>query len=141
MTEDRDTVTDSRDSVTDRVADRFESDGQESKSDKNAKNVKSSKKAKNSKSAKPGERALQSVKDQWTATSVYLPDDIDKQVDKQFKLLDLDLDDEMTDLRKTRHFYPLLVQAGLRELRNADAEDLLEDLEDIDPDLDEFRTR
>ena len=123
-------MSDGRDEVTDRVASRFDADnddeqeGQPSEanqSDEKAsdQNVMSSQRAKN-------------VKKAWNAKSIYLPDDLDGQLSKAYKRLDLELDDEIDQLKKTRHFYPLVISAGLERLEQMERNELLESIERIE---------
>lgn len=137
-------MTDGRDNVTDRVASRFES-GDDEKS-QNAQKAKNDMKAKNAQNDKSEQRAqssepdLANVKEAWSAKSVYLPDELHDDLGKAFKRLDLDLDDDLEEFRKTRHFYPLLIAAGLERLGSMEREEVIERLEGIDPDLERYLT-
>lgn len=86
------------------------------------------------------DRDVENVKQEWKGTTMYLPDAVKGDVGKAFKQLDLQLDDDLTKFRKTRHFYPLLVEAGKERLESMERDEIMERLERIDPDLDTFRS-
>jgi hypothetical protein len=134
-------MTDDRDDVSDRLARRFDTDdtdddSSEAKSEQRAGNDKNSQNAMN---ARNGKR-VENVKDEWKAKTVYLPENVDSELSKTFKRLDLELDDELTSFRKTRHFYPLLVAVGMERLESMERAELMEQLESLDPDLNEYVT-
>jgi|APHM01.1.fsa_nt_gi hypothetical protein len=123
-------MSDGRDEVTDRVASRFdtdnESDGEEQSSDTTqAEKETSGSSAANSHRAK-------NVKKAWNAKSIYLTDDLDSRLSKAYKRLDLELDDEVDQFKKTRHFYPLVVSAGLERLEKMKRNEVLESMERIE---------
>lgn len=109
-----------------RFGDRDESDkssqsemsSTQSKSDKNDKNAQTSQKTKN-------------VKKEWNVRSFYLDDDLDTTLTTAFKRLDLELSEagEDVDLKKTRHFYPLVVALGLERLEEMEVTEVTEQLE------------
>jgi len=72
------------------------------------------------------------IKKEWNVRSFYLSDDLDDDVTTAFKRLDLDLDgaDTDIDLKKTRHFYPLLVELGLERLEEMEVTEVTERLEE-----------
>lgn len=74
------------------------------------------------------------IKEEWNVRSFYLSDDLDGQLSTAFKRLDLDLSesDSAIDLKKTRHFYPLLVELGLERLEEMDVTEVTERLESKD---------
>lgn len=128
-------MSDGRDDVTDRVASRFGSDDDEEdntpKTSEDDMNVQNSSKASNSQS-------VMNVKNAWRAKTVYLPDSLHDDLGTAYKRLDLDLDDDFNELRKTRHFYPLLVAVGLEQMESMEREEVISVLEGIDPDIDEY---
>lgn len=76
----------------------------------------------------------QNIKKEWNVRSFYLSDDLDAHLSTAFKRLDLDLSesDSDIDLKKTRHFYPLLVELGLEHLEEMDVTEVTERLESKD---------
>lgn len=86
------------------------------------------------------DRDVENVKQEWKGTTMYLPKPLKGDVGKAFKQLDLQLDDDLTKFQKTRHFYPLLVEAGKERLESMESDEIMERLEGIDPDLDSFRS-
>jgi hypothetical protein len=114
-------MTTDRDDVTNRLADRFEDDESDNggPDERNDTNSRSASNAVN-------------VKKEWNAKTVYLSDDLDDQLAKAYKRLDLDLDDDLENLRKTRHFYPLVIQVGLEQLEGMERNELLESIERIE---------
>lgn len=56
-----------------------------------------------------------SIRGEWPNHSFYLPEDeIADDLNSQFKKLDWELSDEYSiDIKKTRHYYPLIVDLGL----------------------------
>lgn len=71
------------------------------------------------------------VKRDWNARSFYLPDALDGDLSTAFKRLDLELAEagsEMT-LKKTRHYYPLIVELGLECMERIEQEELQERIE------------
>ncbi|MDB9281751.1 hypothetical protein PN416_18105 [Halorubrum ezzemoulense] len=65
------------------------------------------------------------IKDEWNGRTIYIPDDVldemeDTYLESQLKLRKAGQD----EFKKNRHFYPLLVQFGVEELSEADAEEI-----------------
>jgi len=62
--------------------------------------------------------------------SIYLPDNLDKELGTTFKRLDLELEEAGVgiDLQKTRHFYPLLIKLGLEQVDKMEPEDVADQL-------------
>jgi len=125
-------MTDGRENVTDRVADRFETDTGDSQSDK---------KTQKAKNAQHSEKDLPNVKEAWSAKSVYLPDDIKQDLEKAYKQLDLELDDDLEQFEKTRHFYPLLIMEGIERMESKESEELIERLGEVDPDFQDYLSK
>ena len=64
-----------------------------------------------------------SVKDDRVGTYMYLPEDQRAELDFAYKELSLTYEREFGDeIEKNRHFYPLLVQAGLEHLDDLDGD-------------------
>lgn len=74
----------------------------------------------------------QNIKKEWNVRSFYLSDDLEKRLTTTFKRLDLDISESESeiDLKKTRHFYPLVVELGLDALESMDVTEVTEILED-----------
>jgi len=113
-----------RNDVTDRVASRFDRDEDDS-------NSKSEENDKGDKSSKNATKAT-NVKEAWNAKSIYLPDDLEGRLGKAYKRLDFELDDDLNEFKKTRHFYPLVVSAGLERIEGMEDEEIIEELERIE---------
>lgn len=126
-------MTNGRDDVSDRMAQRFDNEGGDKKA-QNEENEENNKSSMN-------EMNVQNVKEEWTGKTLYLPDELNSDLSKVYKQLDLELDDALNSFRKTRHFYPLLVTVGKERLESMEQDEIIERLEEIDPDLDEYRTQ
>lgn len=76
----------------------------------------------------------QNIKKEWNVRSFYLNDDLDSDLTTAFKRLDLSLSeaDADVDLKKTRHFYPLIVELGLERLEGMEVTEVTEQLESED---------
>lgn len=122
-------MTDGREDVTERVADRFERDDPDSQKEQ---------KAKKAEKSESSQKDLPNIKEAWAAKSVYLPDELQDDLRKAYKQLDLDLDDDLDQFEKTRHFYPLLVLMGIERVESMESNEIIEQLEEIDPDLDNY---
>lgn len=119
----------SDDELTERMSRRFESEetSDESQTDMSSSQSKPSKKSQNAQKA-------QNIKKEWNVRSFYLDDDLDDELMTAFKRLDLDLSEAESDisLKKTRHFYPLIVQLGLERLERMEVTEVTEALEGTD---------
>jgi hypothetical protein len=73
----------------------------------------------------------QNVKKDWNVRSFYLYDDLDDDLTMAFKRLDLELSetDAEINLKKTRHFYPLIVELGLEQLESMERTEVMDKLE------------
>lgn len=76
----------------------------------------------------------QNIKKEWNVRSFYLNDDLDSDLMTAFKRLDLSLSEADADvnLKKTRHFYPLIVELGLERLEGMEVTEVTEQLESED---------
>jgi hypothetical protein len=121
--------------VKSRFARRFEDDGDESGedersmedvrpgADRNAMNAGTKRKSKRAKN----------VKKEWNAKSVYLPDEIERSLSRTYKKLDWQLDeDEGISIKKTRHYYPLIVRLGLERVESMESTEIKERLEALE---------
>lgn len=118
-------MTDGRNDARERLEGRFD-DNDGAQNDRNSKTEGKSKKEKKSKSSKKAKN----VKKAWNARSVYLPDDLNERVDREFKRLDFELSDSdaIDGFGKTRDFYPLLFELALEEFGDMSVEELEERL-------------
>lgn len=95
----------------------------------NSKNKKSEKNAKNEMNA----MRVKNVKESWSATSIYLPEFLDRQLTTTYKHADLGFEEEFGhSLQKTRYYYPLLVALGMERIEQMEAQELQERIEDLE---------
>ncbi|MFC6727019.1 hypothetical protein ACFQE1_22085, partial [Halobium palmae] len=74
-----------------------------------------------------------SVKEEQVGTYMYLPKRQKKDVERRYTVLKADFEYEFDrDFEKNRHFFPLLVEHGLRRLEEASATDVREMLRALD---------
>ena len=126
------------DDIDDRLSKRFESsktaDEQQDDSTESSESNQNSQKSQTNNNSQKNKKAqkAQNVKKEWNVRSIYLDDDLDRQLLTAFKRLDLELSEAQTDinLKKTRHFYPLLVELGLERLESMDITEVTERLEE-----------
>lgn len=139
---------DTKDNVKDKLSQRFESEEENvsqpvsggeastgksargansSKASKSSKELNSSKASKSSKelnSSKASKNSEGSVTD-WKNHSFYLRKNLADQLSSDYKKLDWQLDEHLNqDLKKTRHYYPLIVELGLERLEELDSEEI-----------------
>lgn len=73
------------------------------------------------------------VKESWSATSVYLPEFLDRQMTTTYKHADLAFEEEFgRSLQKTRYYYPLLVALGMERIEEMEAKELQERIERLE---------
>jgi hypothetical protein len=121
----------SGDDLDERLSKRFDTDSDNS--DKSSDGEKSQNNMSSGKSQKSQKhRKAQNIKKEWNVRSFYLDDDLDDEVTTAFKRLDLALSEASSDvnLKKTRHFYPLLVELGLERIDEMDVEDIADRLDE-----------
>jgi hypothetical protein len=123
------------DELDDRLSRRFESSQKDEAEDQSEKsqNDMSSTSSQKDRNAQTSQKA-KSIKEEWNVRSFYLNDDLNDRLSTAFKRLDLDLSesDSDIDLKKTRHFYPLLVELGLERVEEMDVTEVTERLEGKD---------
>jgi hypothetical protein len=121
------------DELNDRMSRRFESDDGSEDDSKSGMSSNSSQTSKSNRSSKKAQKA-QNIKEEWNVRSFYLDDDLDSELTTAFKRLDLDLSeaDSDIDLKKTRHFYPLIVELGIERLEEMERTEVTEQLESKD---------
>ncbi|MDL0140080.1 hypothetical protein PNP85_11255 [Halobacterium salinarum] len=123
------------DEIDDRLSRRFDDDqddenettSEESQNDMNFGQSGAERKSQTSQKA-------QNIKKEWNVRSFYLDDDLDSDLTTAFKRLDLSLSeaDAEVNLKKTRHFYPLIVELGLERLEGMEVTEVTERLEGED---------
>lgn len=109
------------DDIDDRLSRRFGNEEDDTDEDRDESDEKSS----------DTESSALNVKRDWHARSFYLPDGLNTELSTAFKRLDLKLAEAGTDisLKKTRHYYPLIVELGLEKLERLEQENLQERIE------------
>lgn len=123
------------DELDDRLSRRFggEEDEESDQSSQQSQNDTNSTQSQSDKNAQSSQKA-QNVKKEWNVRSFYLDDTLDSDLTTAFKRLDLELSEANAgvNLKKTRHFYPLLVELGLERLEEMDITEVTEQLESKD---------
>jgi len=116
------------DEIDDRLSKRF--GGEKDTDDQQDDTTDMSTHSQNDSTAQSSQKA-QNIKKEWNVRSIYLDDDLDNELTTAFKRLDLDLSeaDADVDLKKTRHFYPLVVALGLERLESMEVTEVTEQLE------------
>lgn len=117
--------------IDDRLSRRFDDDqDDESDTSKKSQNNMTSGQSENEMSS----QKAQNIKKEWNVRSFYLDDNLDNDLSTAFKRLDLSLSEADTDvdLKKTRHFYPLIVELGLERLEEMDITEATERVEGTD---------
>jgi hypothetical protein len=120
--------------IDDRLSKRFgDGDDDDESSSKTSQADMSSSQSETDQKAQTSQKA-QNIKKEWNVRSFYLDDDLDAELTTAFKRLDFELSEAGAgvDLKKTRHFYPLLVQLGLERLEEMDVTEVTEQLESKD---------
>ena len=69
-----------------------------------------------------------SVKEVYEATHMYLPEDVKKRLKRAYQQASLDVEMELDEdvLEKNRHWYPLVLTAGLDALEDVDPSEIWE---------------
>lgn len=123
--------------VRDRISARFEDENSDSERPGTEGNTRDSNDAGNdeissSSSASMNAMKSQNVKKDWNATTIYLPDKLDREFSTAYKRADLEVS-EVSDrsLKKTRHYYPLIVTLGLEKLESMDSNEVMEELDKL----------
>lgn len=126
-------------SLSDRMGDRFDNPSRSEQDDekKDPNETESSQPDKSSKNAKNAMLA-KNVKEDWNATSVYLPEFLDRQLTTTYKHADLDYEEQFgKSLQKTRYYYPLVVSLGMECIEEMDAQELKECMERLEEEASE----
>lgn len=72
---------------------------------------------------------VQSIREDWQALNVRLPDHLMRRFQAYHKRLDYELVPKDIDFGKDRHYKPLVIALGLRAVREMDADDTAQALE------------
>lgn len=75
---------------------------------------------------------VDNIRNAWTGVTIYLPNHLQGRLDDEYRRVDYDLEGEIseagdvggTDLRKDRHFKPLVIALGLERLSRMEGNDL-----------------
>lgn len=112
--------------LDDRLSRRFDFDTGKDGSDENSQS--------DSHQSSQKSQKTQNVKKEWNVRSFYLDDELDRELTTTFKRLDLEISEADTDieLKKTRHYYPLLIMLGLERLEEMDITEITDRLETKD---------
>lgn len=124
-----------RDEVADRLTRRFEDDEEDGGEDSESTESVQAQQDKRSKNDKQAQNPMhvKNVKDEWPATSVYLPEFLNSSLSTTYKRADLDFEEEFgKSLQKTRYYYPLVVKLGLERIESMEAQDLQERIEGLE---------
>lgn len=118
------------DELTDRMSRRF---GEQDDDDTDDDSAMSSTPSQTDTNEQTAQKA-QNIKKEWNVRSFYLDDELNDELTTAFKRLDFELSDADADvdLKKTRHFYPLIVRLGLERLEGMDITEVTEELESKD---------
>jgi len=113
--------------VKERLSRRFnaEEDGSNTANEENTMNADT---AEPDQSAQSSENAwnAESVKDAWRGMTVYLPEELRDRHDDEYRRVDYELSGEVggEQLRKDRHYKPLVIALGLERIEEMDGEEL-----------------
>lgn len=122
---------DTKDAVKDKFAQRFESDEQNAQTTNPAKTSEPEQTTEEVKSAKTSDQEV-NIKEDWKNHSFYLPDDLADDLGSHYKRLDWEMDDELDEFKKTKHYYPLIVALGLERLADLESKEVKDKLDQIE---------
>lgn len=115
-----------RNSVKDKFAERFDNEKETEEPDEKRDNETSED------TSVEIERSV-NVREDWQNHSVYLDADLSSELSSAYKKLDWQLDDEHDlSIKKTRHYYPLIVKLGLEQLDEMSTKETKEKLEKLE---------
>jgi hypothetical protein len=120
------------DDLNDRLSRRFDEEDKDDEEDEEQNGQKSQTSEKNMSSSTS--QKAQNIKKEWNVSSFYLPDDLNRELTTAYKRLNLEIEqaDAEIDLKKTRHYYPLVVALGLERLEEMEVTEVTEQLESQD---------
>jgi len=103
------------------------------KQDSTDKPSKPSKTVKTDKKDKPDKPEKKSVKEDRPAQMMYLPESMQREMNRQFGMLETEFEYEFGEsFEKNRHYFPLLVKAGLDSLDGLDIKEIQDKLDEFD---------
>lgn len=74
---------------------------------------------------------VESIRDNWHPNSVRLPDHLQRRFDAYHKRLDWQMHADR-EFKKDRHYKPLVIALGLRELQAMDSDSVVDALDDLE---------
>lgn len=78
------------------------------------------------------EAKVQNVKKEWDGWYIYLPDELGRTLDSEFDRLKYECGRDLDwKPKKNRHYYPVVIEAGLKAVEEMDAEDFTEKLDEL----------
>lgn len=94
---------------------------------------KEAKRDKTSTQSKPSKTNKTSVKEDRPAQMMYLPESMQREMNRQFGMIETEYEYEFSeDFEKNRHYFPLLIKAGLDSLDGLDIEDIKDKIDSFD---------
>jgi len=94
------------------------------------------KKAKSDKAStqsKPSKTDKTSVKEDRPAQMMYLPESMQREMNRQFGMLETEFEYEFgEDFEKNRHYFPLIVKAGLDSLDELDVQEIKDKIDNLE---------
>lgn len=122
--------------VRDRLSARFDdeesSDEQDSQNDRDETSTVGNEESSNTSMNEGNAWTSKNVKKDWNATTIYLPDDLNRTMTTGYKRTDLELSAEFDhSIKKTRHYYPLLIALGMERLESMEVNEVMEALEEM----------
>lgn len=69
-------------------------------------------------------RDIDNIRDVWNARTCYVSDDLAADIDKAWLEMQTALVDTEHNVKKNRHFYPIVLKLGIESLRDTDDEEL-----------------
>lgn len=97
------------------------------------KTVKEAKTDKTSTQSKPSKTDKMSVKENRPAQMMYLPESMQREMNRQFGIIETEYEYEFSEnFEKNRHYFPLLIKAGLESLDGLDIKEVKDKIDDFD---------
>jgi hypothetical protein len=94
---------------------------------------KEAKSDKESTQSKPSKTNNISVKEDRPAQMMYLPESMQREMNRQFGMIETEYEYEFSEnFEKNRHYFPLLIKAGLDSLDGLDIKDIKDKLDSFD---------
>jgi len=103
------------------------------KRDKQYKTSKTDKIDNTSKTDEADKSEKTSVKEERPAQMMYLPESMQREMNRQFGMLETEFEYEFgEDFEKNRHYFPLLVKAGLDSLDELDVQEIKDKIDGLE---------